>query len=286
MMKLATVVGGVVACLACSDGGSSDDGGGTGGTATNTGGTSASSGSGGATTSSGGFAAGTGGASLSTGGTTGGIGTSTGGSKATGGAGNAAGGAVAGGGAGGSVDQCNDVPLGEESREFEVLSGVAPEPKGGSDLAGTYDLTRSEFFVREDIAPEDAEVCNDIAGIEAASQESFISVRLSESGDKRYSAQFVLFDPPTGTTFRSTGVLEVDASGTHLFNVEGTIECGYRNDPSGESVDHRTVVLSEYYEPNGFTVGADSFVLIDVVVKPIDPPGPPFCQIVQYYQRR
>ena len=293
MMRLSTAAIGLTACLACSDGGSDGERAGTGGVeASSQGGFSAAEGgTGGRVLGAGGATFGNGGSSSSTGGSTtgsGGSDSSRGGSS-SGGRIDSVGGAVsATGGAMGSVgERCHDLVGAQVRAEFEVLSGSAPVPEGGGGLAGTYDLYRTEVYIRAGLASGDSEACEDYADSQGGiGFEVFTSRRMVENGGNVYAAELLLDFPEIEASAQATTGIEVDSSGTKLDLIVGSSECLYTSNYDGEEIERRAAVRDAQYESVGFTVTADSLILITTLARSMDLPGLPDCQTVEYYQRR
>jgi hypothetical protein len=291
-MRLSTVIVGLMGCLACSDGGSDGEPAGTGGVeASSQGGFSASEGgSGGRGLARGGASFGNGGSSTSGGSfatASGGSDSIKGGSPSGGRDGGVGGTVSAAGGAMGSVgEQCHDLVGARVRPEFEVLSGSAPAPEGGGGLAGTYDLYRTQVYVRAGLAADDSEACEAYADQGGIGFEVFTSLRMVENGDSIYAVEVLLDFPEIEATGQTTSVVEVDSSGTKLDLVVGSSQCIYTSDDTGEEIERSSAMPDADYESIGFTVTGDVLVLIMTRARSIDAPGPPDCQTVDYYRRR
>jgi hypothetical protein len=196
------------------------------------------------------------------------------------------GGVSAVGGATGSVgERCHDLVGAQVRAEFEVLSGSAPVPVGGGGLAGTYDLYRTEVYIRADLASGDSEACEGYADGQGG-LEVFTSRRMVANGGNVYDAELSLEFPEFEATAQATAGIEVDSSGTKLDLIVGSSECIYTSDDTGEEIERRAAVRDADYEAVGFTVTADSLILVTTLARSMELPGPPDCQTVEYYRRR
>jgi hypothetical protein len=185
-------------------------------------------------------------------------------------------------------ERCHDLLGAQVSSEFEVLMGSAPAPEGGSGLAGTYDLYRTEVYIGAGVASDTSEACQDYADSQGgiSTSEWFTAQRMVENAAGVYSAEVFVDVPEFEFSAQFGSIVEVDSSGTKLDLVVGSSQCVYTSDPTGEEIERVPAVREPDYEPIGFTVTGDSLILVSTLARSVDVPAPPDCQRVEYYRRR